>query len=180
MASRLSCLLVVLAGLFPGPAAAVQLPDVELFAIERDIGAARAHAASLRRLDGVGQPPDAAAELVGISDGGRVATLRALRQTGRRLERRLLPLTAACGQIGGEPQDVAAAIDGGLAGLGSLIEIVARSAGGAADRDLELERIDATLLWLDGATAALWLLLRREAASASGDELGTAHAFDHR
>jgi hypothetical protein len=180
MTTRSLLVLALTAWLLPGPAAAARLPDAELFAIERDIGAARAHAASLRGYEGIGRPPDAAAELVGISDGGRIATLRALRQTGRRLERRLLPVTAASSGLGGEPQDVAAAIDGGLAGLGSLIEIVSRGVGDSADRGVELERIDATLVWLDGATAALWLLLRREAGSAAGGQAGAGNAFDHR
>ena len=142
------------------PAAAAVEVRHSLDALVLDIGAARAHAAALRERFAVEVGTDKGADIAGIADGGIATSLTALRLVARALDRRLERLRLArASELSADRAEVMLALRASLADLRWTIETVpaapAADAASLARRELQLERLDATLAELDLAAAAM-------------------------
>jgi len=142
------------------PAAAAVEVRHSLDALVLDIGAARAHAAALRERFAVEVGTSKGADIAGIADGGIATSLTALRLVARALDRRLERLRLArASELSADRAEVMLALRASLADLRWTIESLPAAAdpdaASLARRELQLERLDATLAELDLAAAAM-------------------------
>jgi hypothetical protein len=131
-----------------------------LVALERDIGAAAAHATALRDRLEAEVATGKGAEIAGIADGGAGSSLTALRLAARAVDRRLEHLrTATANELSPDRAEVMLSLRASLAGLLWTIETIPLAldpdAETLAERERQLAQLDEALAELDSATAAL-------------------------
>lgn len=151
-------LLLLVAG--TAPAAATSGVGHTLQALERDIGAATAHAAALRERFAADVATGKGADIAGIADGGVDSSLTALRLAARAVDRRLEQLRAAtAGELGPDRAAVMLALRSSLASLLWTIEVIPATpepdVATKARRERQLAELDEALADLDLATAAM-------------------------
>ncbi len=150
------------------PLAAVAAPSVArmLVALERDIGAAMAHAAVLRErlaaepATGAVEPrPRGAADIAGIADGGSQSSLAALRLAARAVDRRLDMLRAAMPEQPSESAEVMLIMRSALGSVLWTIEDLPlatdEETAGVPTRRALLDRLDRSLADLATGTKAM-------------------------
>ena len=158
LALLLSSLLLSLAG---GASAGVpKTAPQALTMLERDLGAAMAHAARLRErlAEEVGDSP--AAVVVGLADGGRGSSLAGLRLAARALERRIDELRAATGTTDDPGRlELMLAMRAALGRLGNAIDDMVVLGGIDADvgpaRQVVYARIELALLAMSHTVTAM-------------------------
>lgn len=161
MRGVMSALLVLLLSLTAvAPAAAAVEVRHSLEALARDIGAARAHAVALRERFAVEVSTGKGADIAGIDDGGVGSSLTALRLVARALDRRLERLRlATASDVSPDRAEVMLVLRASLGDLRWTIESVPSGpdpdAATRAERERQLERLDATLAELDLAASAM-------------------------
>lgn len=154
-------LLLSLAMVASGTAAAAVGVSRTLDALAQDIGAAQVHAAVLReRLAGNAATSDGA-DIAGIAGGGIDSSVSALRLVARAVDRRLEHLRlAAASELEPARAEVLLVLRASLADFRWTIERIAQrpdllDTGTEAGHESELVRLHATLRELDRATAAM-------------------------
>ena len=153
-------LLLLLAVATGAPAAAAGDVGRTLQALERDIGAATAHAAALRERFAGAVATDEGADIAGIADGGVGSSFTALRLAARAVDRRLERLRlATAGALTPEQAEVMLVLRASLANLHWTIESIPATLEPDAEttvrRERQLTRLDEALGELDLATAAM-------------------------
>jgi hypothetical protein len=142
------------------PAPATSGVERTLQALERDIGAATAHAVALRERVAADVATGKGADIAGIADGGVGSSLTALRLAARAVDRRLERLRlATAGELTPDRAAVMLALRTSLASLLWTIEVIPATlqpdAATKAKRERQLTELDEALAELDSATAAM-------------------------
>ena len=153
-------LLMLLLVAIAAPAEAAAGVTRTLAALERDIGAATAHALALRERLEAEVETSKGADIAGIADGGVGSSLTALRLAARAVDRRLEQLRlATAGDLPPDRAEVMLALRSSLASLLWTIEAIPLrlepDPETLAKRERQLAQLDEAVAELDHATAAM-------------------------